>query len=124
MRYRLMSDHYINEAIVPEGSIIGDDTQWPFREADGKATIPSREMAPLDDEAMREFKKQFPDTVPPRDPTSAIPIQGSGDKTKAPPPGAAPPRAAAHAAPPRPDKVDEAKATHPTPSSSPPNVKP
>lgn len=77
MRYRLDSQHYIDDKLLEEGTEIGDGTPFPWRFEDGTARPPSRSMVPLDDEAKRLFKEHFKTEGPvERDPTKAIPVQG------------------------------------------------
>lgn len=86
MRFRLDAQHYINDRLLEPGHIIGDGTDVPFVDAKGRQMQPSVSMTPLDDEAWDVFKQRFPGTqMPERDPTKAIPLQGTGDKVKAPP---------------------------------------
>lgn len=96
MKYRLDADHYIDDKLIPAGTVIGDETEIPYRFVsdvpDGKGGIskagdpkpPSRSMIPVDGEAKQLFEKEFGQTAPERDPTKAIPLQGTGDKTKVP----------------------------------------
>lgn len=55
MRYKLTSQHYINDCLLEAGAEIGDGTPYPFRDANGKPLSPTPEMEPLDDEAKRLF---------------------------------------------------------------------
>lgn len=82
MKYRLDSQHYIDEAILETGTEIGDGTDHPYRDAKGKPLPPSTNMTPLDDEAKRLYKEWFKEEAPDRDPFAKIPLQGSGDTVK------------------------------------------
>lgn len=101
MQYRLDGDHYIDDMLIPAGTVIGDDSghisyRYTHDVPDGQGGYfkagsprpPGRQMVPLDAEAKELFFKAFGGVPPERDPTKAIPIQGTGDKTKALPPGA------------------------------------
>lgn len=85
MKYRLDTDHYIYDRVIPEGTVIGDDTDFAFRYADGSAMPPSREMTPLDDEAKKIVLKRFPEGRPDSDPTKAVPLLGTFSEAKVPP---------------------------------------
>lgn len=101
MQYRLDGDHYIDDMLIPAGTVIGDDSgsvayrfiaDTPDGEGGyhkkGDPKPPSRSMIPLDDEAKHLFHKKFGGVPPERDYAKAIPLQGTGDKTKVPAPGA------------------------------------
>lgn len=98
MQYRLECDHYDSDRVIPQGTIVGDGTDFPWRYLEsaperfdslsgrtypailaGEAKAPSREMTPLDDEAKKLFMKHFSMGAPPRDPTAKIPLQGTGN---------------------------------------------
>lgn len=86
MRFRLDTQHYINDRLLEPGHIIGDETDVPLVLANGDPVKPSVNMTPLDDEAWKLFQDTFPGTKrPERDPTKAIPLRGTGDTAKAPP---------------------------------------
>lgn len=88
MRWQLTEPHHIDEQVLPAGTIIGDDTQWPYRvtKADprlrrqvGDALAPSTAMIPMDDEARRAYDEKFQGKVPESDPTKSIPLTGDGN---------------------------------------------
>jgi len=86
MKFRLDTQHYINDRLLEPGHVVGDETDVPFLNRDGSPMTPSVNMTPLDDEAWQHFQKSFPGTHrPERDPTKAIPLRGTGDTAKAPP---------------------------------------
>lgn len=85
MKFRLDTQHYINDRLLEPGHIIGDETDVPMVLANGDPIVPSVNMTPLDDEAWKCFQDAFPGTKrPERDPTKAIPLRGTGDSAKAP----------------------------------------
>lgn len=99
MKWRLELPHHIDEQVLEPGTIIGDDTQWPFRalKADpkigrkvGDSLPPSTAMTPLDDEARKAFETKFGKDAPERDPLAAIPLTGAPDAPKVRPPGYSP----------------------------------
>ena len=77
MKYQLECDHYIDDKILPIGTIIGDGTEVLFRDAKGNPTPPSTSMIPMDAEAKKIFEAKFGIEPPERDPLKAIPIQGT-----------------------------------------------
>lgn len=86
MKFRLDTQHYINDRLLEPGHIIGDETDVPLVLPNGDPIKPSVNMTPLDDEAWGLFQDTFPGTRrPERDPTKAIPLRGTGDSAKAPP---------------------------------------
>ncbi len=86
MKFRLDTQHYINDRLLEPGHIIGDETDVPFVNADGSPMKPSVNMTPVDDEARSLFRDTFPGSrLPDRDPTAKIPLRGTGDSAKAPP---------------------------------------
>lgn len=111
MLWRLDGDHQIDEQILPEGTVIGDETQWPFRatKADpkinrkvGDPLPPSTQMTPLDDEARKVFKAKFGTEAPNKDPLASIPLTGAQNAPKVLPkavPPVAPVRAPVNVAP-------------------------
>jgi hypothetical protein len=79
MRYRIDAQHYIHNRLLEPGHIIGDNTDVPFREADGTPMVPSASMTPLNEEAMGLFKKKFPGAkLPPKSALDAIPLHNQG----------------------------------------------
>jgi len=98
MQFRLDENHYIDDRYLEAGTVIGDDTPYPFRYLkdtpvkdetgkpqvikSGTAQIPSRAMTPLDDEAKKMYDKAFPGAVKlDRDPTVPVPVMGSTKQT-------------------------------------------
>ena len=51
MKFKLLSQHYINDMLLEPDTIVGDGGVVPFRDAKGNALPPTGEMEPLDDEA-------------------------------------------------------------------------
>lgn len=97
MRYRLETDHYVDDRILEAGSEVGDGDNavhpWRYTKAipkqhvkQGDSMPPSAGMIPLDDAAKKAYKEWFGEEAPWRDPTEAIPIQGTGSAAKAPAP--------------------------------------
>lgn len=84
MKFRLDSQHYINDKLLEPGQVVGDETGNPFRFPNGDPMIPSQYMTPLDAEAVDLYRKKFGDDVKRVDPTQSIPIQGTFDATKTP----------------------------------------
>lgn len=96
MRWQLLEPHHIDEQVLPAGTVIGDDTQWPFRSTYndkkinrkiGDALPPSRAMTPMDDEARKVFGEVFQGEIPDPDPTRSIPLTGAPDSPKVRGPG-------------------------------------
>ena len=132
MQYRLDAQHYIDDMLLEPGTVIGDDSgsiayRYVQDTDDGRGGVakkgssrpPSRQMTPLDDEAKKLYADYFGTTAPERDPTKAIPVQGTGSEAKVLPPGA-----------PRPGLDNQYKAplvnepdTKPKPMFSPPEDK-
>ncbi len=92
MRWQLLEPHHIDEQVLPAGTIIGDDTQWPYRSTYnekkdrygkgvdrkiGDPLPPSTAMTPMDDEARKVFDETFGGEVPNTDPTKSIPLTGA-----------------------------------------------
>lgn len=86
MKWRLDMPHQIDEQVLEAGTIIGDDTQWPFRalkddskikRKKGDALPPSHAMSPVDDEARKVYKAKFGDDAPNSDPLASIPLTGA-----------------------------------------------
>lgn len=132
MKYRLDSDHYINNMLLPAGTLVGDDTPYPYRHEKntpskdkagrpivllaGSPLPPSLNMSPMDGESEQLYRAHFGEDAPPRDPTASIPLQGTGDKVKAPGPAAVRPSAVAPTAPPKPAEAPKTGALAPPPS--------
>ncbi len=83
MKYRLDAEAYVNNTLLPEGTIVGDEQaeSWRYGPDDpnpklrGQPRPPNASMTPLDDEAKKMFAAQYPgDTPPERDPTKKVPI--------------------------------------------------
>lgn len=86
MKFRLDTQHYMNDRLLEPGHVIGDDTDVPMVLPNGDPVKPSVNMTPLDDEAWGLFGDTFPGVKrPERDPTKAIPLRGTGDSAKSPP---------------------------------------
>lgn len=85
MKYRLDTQHYHQDKLLEPGTEVGDDTDFPWRDAKGHPLPPSLQMTPLDDEAKRLYRDWHESDEPQRDPTHAIPIQGTGDSVRSPP---------------------------------------
>lgn len=62
MKFRLDSQHYINDRLLEPGHIIGDQTDCAFVDAEGEPMKPSMQMTPLDGDAKSLFEKTFPNT--------------------------------------------------------------
>lgn len=90
MKFRLLSMHYIDDRLLEEGTVIGDDTDIPFRLPDGSPMGASSEMEGLDDEGRelcekRKFPGLFADITPTqperlgqrRNPDPKIPLMGN-----------------------------------------------
>lgn len=92
MRWQLLEPHHIDEQVLPAGTVIGDDTQWPYRSTYnekknkygggvdrkiGDALPPSRAMTPMDDDARKVFEDVFGGEIPDTDPTKSIPLTGA-----------------------------------------------
>ncbi len=85
MKFRLDTQHYINDRLIEPGHVIGDETDIPMVLPNGEPMKPSVNMTPLDEEAWKLFQDTFPGTRrPERDPTKAIPLRGTGDTAKSP----------------------------------------
>ncbi len=102
MKWQLLEPHHIDEQVLPAGTIIGDDTQWPFRatrdekkdrfgrgldQKIGDPLRPSRAMTPMDDEARKVYEDVFQGEIPESDPTRSIPLTGAPDSPKVRGPG-------------------------------------
>lgn len=90
MKLRLLSLHYIDDRLLEEGTVIGDETDVPFRFADGTPMGASSEMEGLDEEGkeMCELRKSpglFADITPRqperigqrKNPDPKIPLMGN-----------------------------------------------
>lgn len=93
MKYRLDEDHHIDEMVLPAGTVIGDDTDHPFRStyedrkigrSIGDPLPPSVSMTPLDAEAQRLFNEAYGEDKPEHDPTKSIPLTGAENAPKVP----------------------------------------
>lgn len=100
MKWQLLEPHYIDEQVLPAGTAIGDDTQWPFRSTYNDKKIgrkigdplpPSRAMTPMDEEAREAFQEAFHGEIPETDPTRSIPLTGAEGAPRVAGPGAKPP---------------------------------
>lgn len=85
MKYRLDAQHYYLDMLLEPGTEVGDGTSFPWRDKTGHPLDPSVSMTPLDEEAKRAVKAKFGTGLPERDPTKAIPLQGTGSAVKVPP---------------------------------------
>jgi len=59
MKFHIFAAHYANDAIIPPDSIIGDGTQWSWRNSEGELLPLSTAMEGVDDEgreAIAEFR--------------------------------------------------------------------
>ncbi len=52
-RYKLLMQHYIDDRLLEPGTIIGEGTDVPFLDADGKPLRPTAYMEGLDDESAK-----------------------------------------------------------------------
>lgn len=108
MKWQLLEPHHIDEQVLPAGTVIGDDTQWPYRATYnekknkfgggvdrkiGDPLPPSRAMTPMDDEARKVYDDVFGGEIPNPDPTRSIPLTGAPDSPKVAGPGSKPPPA-------------------------------
>jgi hypothetical protein len=57
MKWKLNTQHYINDALLEEGTIVGDDCAHNFLKPDGTMHMPSLNMEPADQEAVDYLKK-------------------------------------------------------------------
>jgi hypothetical protein len=53
MRFKLLAQHYINDRLLEEGTIIGEGTEVPFLDAKGNPLPPSDQMEGLDEESQK-----------------------------------------------------------------------
>jgi hypothetical protein len=88
MRWRLSEPHHIDEQVLDAGTIIGDDTQWPYRATKDDPKInrkkgdplpPSTNMIPLDQEATEAWDKKWGDRDVGGDPFKSVPLTGAPD---------------------------------------------
>ena|SRR5258708_32454306 len=86
MKWRLEGAHHIDEQVLDAGTIIGDETQWPYRAVKddpkikrktGDALPPSTNMTPMDEEAREAWRKKFGDEPLDRDPFRSVPLTGA-----------------------------------------------
>lgn len=97
MKWQLTAPHYLNEQVLPAGTIIGDDTPYPYRSnhtdyrigrKKGDHLPPSTDMIPLDDEARQAHQREFGGEPPPGNPEQSIPLTSGPDSPRV--PGVAP----------------------------------
>jgi hypothetical protein len=140
MQYRLDTAHHIDEQVLDAGTVIGDDTRWPFRSLRderkpfknklgkeftvkrGDPLPPSSNMTPLDDEARRLWSEYWGDDKEPgfnADPTQSIPLTGAPGAPKVQGPAVHNPAARPQPAAPNP-KPEEAPKTGINSQASPP----
>ena len=88
MKWRLETPHHIDEQVLEPGTLIGDDTQWPYKatkadpkikRAVGDHLPPSTNMTPMDEEARDAWRKKFGDEPLNRDPFKSVPLTGDGN---------------------------------------------
>lgn len=100
MKWQLLEPHHIDEQVLPTGTIVGDETEWPFRSTYNDKKIgrkvgdplpPSRAMHPMDEEARRAFEAAFGGEVPDIDPLRSIPLTGAEGAPRVPGVGSRPP---------------------------------
>src|SRR5437870_1095022 len=86
MKWRLEAPHHIDEQVLEEGMIIGDETQWPYRvvkedkklgRKPGDHLPPSTNMTPMDEEARAAWRTKFGDEPIDRDPFKSVPLTGA-----------------------------------------------
>ena len=86
MRWRLEEPHHIDEQVLEPGTLIGDDTAYPYRatkadpkikRAVGDPLPPSTNMTPMDEEARDAWRKKFGDEPLNRDPYKSVPLTGA-----------------------------------------------
>ena len=96
MRFLLDQPHYVDDKILDAGLEIGDGENavhdWRYLADNKVANIKagtlrplSVNMTPLDDEARAKLREFFGTEAPEKDPTKAIPLQGTGSQAKVPP---------------------------------------
>lgn len=88
MRWRLDGPHHIDEQVLEAGTLIGDDTVFPYRAVKddprikrkvGDALPPSTNMTPMDEEAHKAWRDKFGDEPLDRDPFKSVPLTGDGN---------------------------------------------
>lgn len=52
MLFKLLSQHYIDDQLLEEGTLVGDGQSVSFKFPNGKWRVPSHQMEPLDPEAI------------------------------------------------------------------------
>lgn len=52
MRFKLLSQHYIDDRLLEPGTEVGDGCAVPFRFPDGSRMVPSTEMEGVDEEGI------------------------------------------------------------------------
>ena len=88
MKFLLDEPHYVDDIMLDKGVIVGDGEgcahDWRYKEdikrlgiKAGERRPLSRSMTGLDDEARKALAAAFGTEAPERDPTKAIPIQGT-----------------------------------------------
>lgn len=90
MKWKLLMPHYINDALLPAGTVVGDDCQYNFNKPDGSMHAPSLNMEPADREAEAYLEKhppkyasgQIPVEIlqPPNEPVAGQRVGGQGPK--------------------------------------------
>lgn len=85
MKWRLLTPHYINDALLEAGTVVGDDCQYNFNRPDGEMWSPSLNMEPADKEAeayLKDHPRKFEDGKVPTDllqtPSAPMPGQRIG----------------------------------------------
>lgn len=56
-KYKLLMQHYIDDRLLEAGTIIGEGTEVPFLDKDGKPLQPTPYMEGLDDDSAKEVAK-------------------------------------------------------------------
>ncbi len=86
MKWRLETPHHIDEQVLDAGTIIGDETQWPFKATKDDPKIkrkagdhlpPSTNMTPMDEEARAAWRAKWGDEPIDRDPFRSVPLTGA-----------------------------------------------
>src|SRR6266436_3440106 len=99
MKWQLLEPHHIDEQVLGPGTIIGDDTQWPYRAA----------------KEDRKIGREIPET----DPTKSIPLTGAEGSPKVAGPGQRPPPFKPETVNPAPEQAPQTGIEAPTPKSTP-----
>lgn len=76
-KYRLLAQHYIDDRLLEAGTVIGEGTDVPFLDADGKPLKPTPFMEGLD-----KASKAETDKVAALDIDAAIAGPGLGEEPK------------------------------------------